>query len=86
VETKSHTKNRPSIEEYVRREALGRGLSEEDLQDVIRSLENEQMIKDEQQEKEAPLVETDGCQPVTGTDSSGSQNGTVARNVSVKSV
>ncbi|KAJ5460153.1 uncharacterized protein N7458_001705 [Penicillium daleae] len=86
VEAKSHTKNRPSIEEYVRREALGRGLSEEDLQDVIRSLENEQMIKDEQQEKEALLVETDGCQPVTGTDSSGSQNGTVARNVSVKSV
>ncbi|GLI77145.1 hypothetical protein PoHVEF18_005430 [Penicillium ochrochloron] len=84
VETVSPT--RKKIEEYVRSEAHGRGLSESDLQEVIESLVEEQEAKAKEQEKQALMAATDDYQPMTGTDSGGSPNGSVARKCSVKSV
>jgi hypothetical protein len=84
VESVSPT--RKKIEKYVRSVAPGRGLSEADLQEVIESLVDEQEAKAKEQEKQALMAATDGYQPLTGTDSGGSPNGSVARNCSVKSV
>jgi hypothetical protein len=77
-----------TIEEYVRSEAHGRGLSEEALQEVIQSLMEEQANNVKEQEKQALMAATDGCLPATGSHTGGSQNGngSVARNCSVKSV
>lgn len=85
VDTLSPTK---TIEEYVRSEAHGRGLSEEALQEVIQSLMEEQANNVKEQEKQALMAATDGCQTATGSHTGGSQNGngSVARNCSVKSV
>lgn len=83
VDTVSPTEKK--IEEYVRSEAHGRGLSEADLQEVIESLMEEQAAKVKEQEKQAPMAAT-GSQPMNGTDPGGSPNRSVARNCSVKSV
>lgn len=85
VDTASMTLTGLTVEEYVRQDPRCRGLGEEALQEVIECIVNERRIE-EQEEKEALLDKTDGCQPKTGIDTGDSQNGSVARNCSVKSV
>ncbi|KAJ5152954.1 uncharacterized protein N7482_009432 [Penicillium canariense] len=94
VHTKSQTSTGLSIEEYVRREASGTGLSEESLQDVIRGLQDERKAKqdqgkeekEEKQEKKNLLGEPDDHQSGSGSNSGGSRNGSATRSCSVKSI
>ncbi|KAJ5886435.1 uncharacterized protein N7473_009109 [Penicillium subrubescens] len=81
VDTFSPTKKK--IEEYVRSEAHGKGLSEVELQEVIESLMEEQAAKAKEQEEQALMAATDEYQPMTGTDPGGSPNGSVAQKKSV---
>ncbi|KAJ5377754.1 uncharacterized protein N7496_005163 [Penicillium cataractarum] len=75
-----------TVEQYARQHHLSPGVSEETLQEIIRDLVEERRVKAQEEEKEALLAKSDGCQPKTGTDTDDSQNGSVARNCSVKSV